>query len=344
MPLADRPLIIAELSGNHGGSLDRAMKLIDAANYAGADAIKTQAFFPDRLTLDSDGPGFIVDGGVWGGRKLIDLYRETAMPIEWHAKLFDYAESLGLKVGASVFCKESADHIDGLNPDFMKIASFEITDLPLIRHVYEKGRQVIISTGVADDNDITDADKVCESNAIFLHCCSSYPADAQSYNLKRIDFLSRWLGTPVGLSDHSLSVSLRAVAIGLGASVIEKHLTLSRDDGGADASFSLEPDEFRKMSDACCEAYYAVHTPRLTDSPHAHLRRSLYVVEDMKAGDVFTDVNTRSIRPGFGLHPKWEPLIIGRKAAADISRGTPLMVCLVANEVREAVGKGHRVF
>jgi pseudaminic acid synthase len=319
--------ILAEISGNAFGNFEVARSLVKAAHEAGADAIKTQCFNPETLTIDYDGPNFVIESGVWKGRRLIDLYRETTLPWDWQAVLFDQAQSLGMGAVASVFCKASCDYIANLNPTALKIASLEITDTPLIEYAASKGFPLIISCGMASIQEINAARIAADeaSGLTLLHCPPGYPASILDANLLNIEEMSHRFGVPCGLSDHTLSTSLPAIAVGMGATMIEKHIILSRDKGGADASFSLEPDEFEIMADACREAAMAIKL-HLPDIPPiaSTLRRSVYVVEDIEKGDEFTEQNIRSIRPGGGLDP-WEyPFVLGKVATEKLSRGTPL--------------------
>lgn len=320
MPAWPDPFIVAELSGNHHGSLDTALRLVDVAHEAGADAIKTQCFDPETLTLDCDRPEFTVE---WNGerRKLIDLYRETAMPWDWHEKLFDRAKSLGMRAFASVFCERSVDHIASLNPCALKIASLEIVDLPLIGYAASKGFPLIMSCGMASRPEVDAAMRSAEGVDVhLLHCQPGYPSVPSIARFREMNinhFKMR------GISDHSLSVTWPAIAVTWGAHIIEKHLALSRADGGADAAFSLEPHEFKSMVAACREAKAAMDSAA-SPEPHRGLRRSLYVVKDIKAGEPFTKDNVRSIRPGNGLEPKHLAHLLGSMAREDYRRGEPL--------------------
>ncbi len=310
------PFLIAEIGGNHHGSLETARHLVDAAHEAGADAIKTQCFDPETLTIDSDRPEFMVE---WNGekRKLIDLYRETAMPWDWHRKLFYQARSLGMQAFASVFCERSVDHIASLNPCALKIASLEIVDLPLIEYAASKGFPMILSCGMASKEEIHAAGEAAEEAewVYTLRCPPGYPSSP---------YLPEFFRPDEGLSDHTLSMSLPACSVILGARIIEKHLTLSRADGGADAAFSLEPHEFSTMVAACREAKAAMTVPSSQAEPHRGLRRSLYAVQDIEAGEPFTKDNVRSIRPGNGLSPDWLPRLLGRESIESYKRGDPI--------------------
>lgn len=325
------PLIIAELSANSNGSVERAILLVDAAKDASADLVKLQAYSANSITIDHDGPGFIIKEGVWAGRKLIDLYYEAETSPEIIEAVFAHCKTLGIGCFASVFDKHAVDFIATFDPPFYKIASFEVTDTPLIKYAASKGKPLILSTGMANNQEIGEAlDAANSSRTTLLHCISSYPTEALDYNLGRMQFLADRFKVPIGLSDHSLSTTLPAVAIALGATVIEKHLTLSRADGGPDSSFSLEPHEFKVMVTACREARAVMNIPKNIPEPHRDLRRSLYVVKDIAADEQFTEANVRSIRPGYGMAPKHLPSILGRFASQALTRGTPLSLDHIA--------------
>jgi pseudaminic acid synthase len=325
--------IIAELSANHNGDLNRALKIIDAAKKAGADAVKLQTYTPDTITLDCDNEHFRINQGtVWDGRGLYELYREAMTPWEWHEELFAHARSLGLEIFSSPFDKSAVDFLEALNPCAYKIASFEITDTPLISYAASKGRPMIISTGVATLEDIELALKACadaiNDDVTLLKCTSSYPAPLDEMNLSTIRDMAGRFGCKVGLSDHSMSLAAPVVAVAYGAQVIEKHFTLSRADGGADSSFSLEPDEFADMVKAVRDAQRVIGAVSYELSEKSkksrEFARSLFVAEDVVAGEVFDESNIRSVRPGFGLHPKYISEIIGKKAARTLQKGEPL--------------------
>ncbi|MDP2618626.1 MAG: pseudaminic acid synthase [Hyphomicrobiales bacterium] len=348
--MSDKPLIVAELSANHNGRIDRALRLVEAAKASGADAIKLQAYRAESLTIDHDGPGFVISGGIWDGRKLIDLYREAETTPDMLAAIFAHARTIGIPCFSSVFDREAVDFIEQFDPPAYKIASFEITDIPLIRYAASKGRPLIISTGMASSEDINEARiaSVAAPERTLLHCISSYPSDPGTADLGRMAGIGKLFGLPTGLSDHTLSVTLPAVAVGLGATVIEKHLTLDRSDGGPDAAFSLEPHEFKAMVVNCREAWAAIQKPAAVPMPHRDLRRSLYVVADIAAGEILTADNIRSIRPGHGLHPREWDRVIGKPAVRDLKRGLPLALVDIdcgndRREVREAVGMGRLV-
>lgn len=331
-------MIVAEISANHLGSIDRALALIEAASWAGADAVKLQTYRADSITIDCNNDEFIVKAGPWKGMKLFDLYKEAATPLEWHARLFERANELGIACFSSPFSIEDVKFLQKFNPPYYKIASFEINDINLIHAAAATGKPIIISTGMANETDILDAISAAHlaENITLLHCVSMYPTPVAQADLNRIKWL-RAFGTNVGLSDHSLSIEVPVAAAALGATVIEKHLTLSRCDGGPDASFSLEPWEFKKLVEAVQEVHVsmsydatqAVPIRHGADDPHFNLRRSLYAVKDISVGEEFTPENVRSIRPGLGLAPKHLGSIIGRRAATTIQRGTPMNLEMV---------------
>lgn len=325
--------IIAELSANHNGSIDRAFEIIKAAKEAGADAVKLQTYTPDTITLDCDNEYFRINQGtVWDGRGLYELYAEAMTPWEWHEELFAYARSLGLEIFSSPFDKTAVDFLENLNPCAYKIASFEITDTPLISYTAAKGRPMIISTGVATLEDIELAVQSCKEvgndDITLLKCTSSYPAPLHEMNLATIGDMASRFGCKVGLSDHSMSLAAPVVAVSFGASVIEKHFTLRRADGGADSSFSLEPHEFADMVRAVRDAEKLVGTVSYELSEKTkksrEFARSIFVSDDIMAGEVFGESNIRSVRPAFGLHPKHINEIIGKKATRNIKKGEPL--------------------
>lgn len=327
------PYIIAEMSGNHNGSLQRALELIAAAKEAGADAVKLQTYTPDTITIDHDGPEFIVRGGLWDGRKLYELYQEAHTPWDWQERLFERGRELGLSVFSSVFDDTSIDFLAGLAAPAYKIASFEILDLPLIRRCARTGKPLILSTGMADMEEIQEAVSAAGEagcrELLLLHCVSSYPAPAEEYNLRTIVHMAETFGIPAGLSDHTLGIAVPVAAVALGACAVEKHFTMARSEGGPDAAFSLEPDELKTMVDACRTAHEAIgkvsYEPTGAEVGNVQFRRSLYVVRDMNKGEAFTSLNVRSIRPGYGLAPKQLDMVLGRHATCDIQRGTPLL-------------------
>lgn len=317
------PYIIAEISGNHLGSLDNAHKLIEAAWQSGADAVKLQCYEPQTITIDCDKPDFIVKDGPWKGRTLYDLYKEAHTPFAWFPILFRHAHSLGITIFASVFDNKSVDILAGLDCPAYKIASFEIVDTPLIEYAASKGKPLIISTGMATYAEILAArDAARKVPVCILHCVSGYPTPEAEANLAR---MATYRGI-VGLSDHSQGDLIPIVATAMGAHVIEKHLCLSRSMGGPDAAFSMEPNEFKSMVDKVRTAWRATRpTSSPSEDSSRQLRRSLYAVADIAKGQIITERNVRSIRPGSGLPPSMLPHIIGRKAAADIRRGMPIL-------------------
>lgn len=329
------PYIIAELSGNHNGDIDRAFRLIDAVKSTGADAVKLQTYTADTITLDHDGPGFVIEGGLWHGRKLYDLYKEASTPWEWHPALFDYARKAGLACFSSPFDNSAIDFLESIGAPAYKIASFELIDTPLIRYAASKGKPMIMSTGMASSVEIDDAVAAAKDadGIALLHCVSGYPTPAEQSNLSRIPVLAKTYDCLIGLSDHTLGTDVSVASVALGAAIIEKHVTLARADGGPDAPFSLEPHEFKAMVDGARTAFAALgrpdREPAAAERGNMVFRRSLYVVADMAAGDTFTEANVRSIRPGLGLLPKELPRILGSQAAKPIARGTPLSLDLV---------------
>ncbi len=330
----DRTFIVAELSANHAQKLDIAVETIKAAKRAGADAIKLQTYTPDTLTLNCDNEFFtdILKGTIWEGRKLYELYQEAYTPWEWHKELFKTAKDLHLICFSTPFDKTAVDFLEQFDPPAYKIASFEIQDIPLIEYSASKGRPMIISTGIAELDDIDLAVKTCRNmgnnNIVLLKCTSSYPAPIEEANLSTIPNLRKSFGVEVGLSDHTLGIVAPVVAVSLGAKVIEKHFILDKTIGGPDASFSLDEKEFTEMVKAIRQAEKAIGKTvyKLTDKAKANRKfsRSLFVVKDICNGDIFTEENVRSIRPGYGLHPKYLKDVIGKIASKDIKKGTPL--------------------
>jgi N-acetylneuraminate synthase len=332
------PYLVAELSGNHNGKLERALELMTAAKEAGADAVKLQTYTADTITIDSDRPEFRIHGGPWDGRRLYDLYAEAHTPWEWHEALFAKGRELGLAVFSSPFDFTAVDFLEQLGAPAYKIASFECVDLPLIRRCASTGKPLIISTGLANPEEIGEAvDTARQGGAndiVLLHCVSAYPAPAEQYNLNRMPKLRRRFGVAAGLSDHTLGSATAVAATAMGAALIEKHMTLARADGGPDSGFSLEPAEFARLAADVREAWAGLgdgaFVRQAAEAPNAIFRRSLYVVEDVRAGETFTARNVRSIRPGYGLAPKHYDAVLGRKATRDAARGTPIDWSLVA--------------
>jgi len=329
---AHPPYIIAELSANHNGKLETAMKLIDEAAKAGADAVKLQTYRPDTITLNSDADEFKIKGGLWDGRTLYDLYEEAHMPWEWHKPLFDHAAKIGISIFSSPFDTTAVDLLEGLNAPAYKIASFEAVDLPLIRYVAATGKPMIISTGMANAEEIEEAitaarEGGCKELAI-LHCVSGYPAPAEDYNLRTITDMIERFGLETGLSDHTLDNTTAIASVVLGASIIEKHFTLDRNGGGPDDSFSLEPLELAALCRDSKTAWRAfgeiTYAQKSSEKSNVQFRRSLYYVRDLKEGETITDESVRSVRPGYGLPPKCLNKVIGKIAATKIEKNTPV--------------------
>ena len=324
--------MVAELSANHLGSLDGALALIDAAADAGADAVKLQTYTADTITIDHHGPGFDIEGGLWDGRSLYELYEEAHTPWEWHEALFARARKMGMAVFSTPFDATAVDFLETFDPPAYKIASFECTDIPLITKVAATGRPMIISTGMANHDEIGEAVAAARDGGAaeicLLHCVSAYPAPAGDYNLRTIADLAATFDVVAGLSDHTEGVEVPIAAAALGAALIEKHFTLRRSDGGPDAAFSLEPAELRRMIEGCRLAHEALgrvdYTCKASETANVQFRRSIYVVADTRAGEVFTADHIRCIRPGFGLPPKRLTEVVGRTAARDLKRGDPL--------------------
>ncbi len=324
--------IIAELSANHNGSFQTAIETIKAAKRAGADCIKLQTYTADTITINCEKDDFIIKGTIWEGRKLYDLYKEAYTPWEWHKTLFKTAAEEGLICFSSPFDKTAVDLLESLNTPAYKIASFEITDIPLIEYVASKGKPIILSTGIATIEDIELALDACRrmgnNDIALLKCTSSYPAPIDEANMCMVKDLAERYNVISGLSDHTIGSTVPVVATCFGAKIIEKHFVLDRSIGGPDASFSMDEKEFTSMVKAIREAEKAIGIIdyNLTEKQKngRDFSRSLYVVEDIKVGEVLTENNIRSIRPGFGMHPKYFPAILGKTVTKDISTGTPL--------------------
>ncbi|MDO8861656.1 pseudaminic acid synthase [Haliea sp. E1-2-M8] len=326
------PYIIAELSANHNGKLEIALKIIEEAAKAGADAVKLQTYRPDTITLDSDADEFKIKGGLWDGRTLYELYQEAHMPWEWHKPLFEHAKKVGITIFSSPFDTTAVDLLEDLNAPAYKIASFEAVDLPLIRYVAGTGKPMIISTGMADVDEIEEAitaarEGGCKELAI-LHCVSGYPAPAEDYNLRTIGDMIARFGLVTGLSDHTLCNATAIASVVLGASMIEKHFTLDRNGGGPDDSFSLEPADLAALCRDSKTAWGALgqvdYGRKSSEGGNAQFRRSLYFTKNMKAGEVITEDCVRSVRPGYGVAPKHLERVLGRKVAHAISANTPV--------------------
>ncbi len=326
------PYVIAELSANHNGSLATALAIVDAAKDSGADAVKLQTYRPDTITLDSSGPGFVIEGGLWHGQRLYDLYQQAHMPWAWHAPLFERARARGITIFSSPFDTTAVDLLEDLNAPAYKIASFEAVDLPLIRYVAGTGKPMIISTGMADADEISEAVDAARAGGCtqlaLLHCVSGYPAPAADYQLRTLsDMINRW-GVVTGLSDHTLDNTTAIAAVALGAALIEKHFTLDRSGGGPDDSFSLQPAELAQLCQGAHTAWSALgqvdYGRKSSEIGNAQFRRSLYFVKPLKAGDLVTADAVRSVRPGFGLAPKHLDAVVGQRATRDIAVNTPV--------------------
>jgi pseudaminic acid synthase len=324
------PFVIAELSANHNGKLKNALQIIEEAKRAGADAVKLQTYRPDTITLNCDSDEFRIRGGLWHGRTLYELYEEAHMPWEWHTPLFDHARRLGITIFSSPFDNTAVDLLEDLGAPAYKIASFEAIDLPLIRYTAGTGKPLIISTGMASSDEIQEAidtaiDGGCNELAI-LHCVSGYPAPASDYNLRTMSDMITRFGLVTGLSDHTLDNTTAIVSVGLGASIIEKHFTLDRSAGGPDDSFSLEPDELTALCRDCRTAWQSVgdidYSRKASEQGNVQFRRSLYFVKNLAAGDVITQDAVRSVRPGYGLAPKYLDRIVGSRVTEDVKANT----------------------
>lgn len=324
------PYIIAELSANHNGSLDTALKIIEQAKLCGADAIKLQTYKADTITLDSRNEEFMIRGGLWDGQSLFELYEKAHMPWEWHKPLFEYARKLDITMFSSPFDHTAVDLLEDLNAPAYKIASFEAIDLPLIKYVAATGKPMIISTGMADETEISEAiqaayDGGCKE-LVVLHCVSGYPAPAEDYNLLTLQDMAKRFDVPVGLSDHTLDNTTAIASVVLGACVIEKHFTLDRNGGGPDDSFSLEPAELTQLCTGSKTAWQALgkvdYGRKSSEQGNAQFRRSLYFVKDLKAGDIIDESCIRSVRPGYGLPPKFYDEILGKTLVQDVEKNT----------------------
>ena len=325
--------IIAEMSGNHNMDFNRAVRIMEAAKESGADAIKIQTYTADTITLNCDSPYFqITQGTLWDGRTLHKLYEEAYTPWEWQPKLKEIANEMGLDFFSSPFDGTSVDFLEEMNVPAYKIASFEITDIPLIKKIASLGKPVIISTGIAKLSDIELALETCRQagneDVILLKCCSAYPTPYEDINLRTMVSMAETFDCLTGLSDHTMGSTVAGASVALGGRVVEKHLTLSRAEGGVDSAFSMEPEEFKKMVDdiriiekALGKVTYDLTDKQLAEREHC---RSLFIAKDMKAGEIFTAENLRSVRPGFGLHTKYYEEILGKKVKKDVALGMPM--------------------
>jgi N-acetylneuraminate synthase len=331
---AHRPYLIAEMSGNHNQSLDRALEIVDAAAQSGADAIKLQTYTADTMTLNTRAPGFVIEdpSSLWAGRQLYDLYHEAHTPWEWHRPIMERAKALGMHCFSTPFDDTAVDFLESLDVPAYKIASFECTDLPLIRKVAETGKPLIISTGMAKLSEIDDAVRAARSagatQIVLLKCTSTYPASPDNTNVVTIPNMRAATGCMVGLSDHTMGCGVAIAAVALGATLIEKHFTLRRADGGVDSSFSMEPTEFAALRAESERAWLSLGTVSYGGSSAEEkskiFRRSLYISTDMKAGEILSARNVRIIRPGFGLPPKYYDTLLGKRVNRDVTAGTPV--------------------
>ncbi len=326
-----KPYIIAEVSANHNGDINKALRLIEIAKESGADAVKLQTYTADTMTIKSDGEEFKIKGGLWDGHTLYDLYEWAHTPWDWHQKLFDKAEEIGISIFSTPFDESAVDFLMELNTPAFKIASFEATDIPLIEYIAKQGKPIILSTGMANLEEIEQAVNIIKKyndQLVVLHCVSSYPTPPEEMNLKTIADMSERFNVISGLSDHTLGTTTAVVGVSLGASVIEKHFIESRDDKGPDSAFSLEPDELKKLVKETTIAFSSLgcasYDRKSSEKQNIVFRRSIYFTENLKKGDKITTENIRRIRPGFGLPPKHFKEILGQVVNEDIVRGTPV--------------------
>ncbi|AIU68114.1 MULTISPECIES: pseudaminic acid synthase [Vibrio] len=326
------PYIIAELSANHNGDINRAFQIMEEAKKAGADAIKLQTYTHETITIDCDSEEFQIHGGLWDGQTLYELYKGAHMPWEWHQPLFEKARELGITVFSSPFDFKAVDLLEELDSPAYKIASFEVIDLPLIKRVAQTGKPMIISTGMANEVEIAEAIETARNNGcqelVVLHCVSGYPAPAEQYNLRTIADIAKRFNVLSGLSDHTIDNATAVTSIALGACLIEKHVTMDRNGGGADDSFSLEPLELRALCQDTETAWRALGNVNYerteAEKGNVKFRRSLYIVKTVEKGEILTEENVRSIRPGYGLAPKYYEQVLGRRALKALPKGTAL--------------------
>jgi pseudaminic acid synthase len=329
-----KPLVIAEISANHDGSIDKAKDLILAAKNSGADGVKLQTYTPDTMTIDCKSDDFSISGGLWDGYNLYELYKKAHTPFEWHEELFLFAKELDLLCFSSPFDETAVDLLESLQCPAYKIASFEVTDLPLIKYVAEQHKPMIISTGMANQQEIFECLETVSNagltDVILLHCVSGYPTPFDQYNINTIQLLAKQFDVSVGLSDHTLGTEVSVAAVSLGIKLIEKHFTLSRKDEGPDSAFSLEPKEFKKLSIEVHNAWkslgVASFNTKNVEEQNTRFRRSIYVVHDIEKGEILTNENIKRIRPGFGLHPKYFSHAIGKIASKELKRGDRLQL------------------
>lgn len=331
------PYIIAELSANHNGKVDRAFETIKAARDQGAHAIKIQTYTADTMTIDCNSEEFMIRGGLWDGYKLYDLYKWAETPFEWHKAIFDYAASIGITIFSTPFDETAVDLLESLNTPAYKIASFEATDLPLIRYVASKCKPMIMSTGMCSEEEIAEAVNTAREGGckelVLLHCISSYPAPMDRANLRQMTNLATRFNSLPGLSDHTLGTTASVAAVALGACVIEKHFTLSRHDKGPDSAFSIEPEELKRLCQDTFDAWSALgrvgFERQTAEEASRRYRRSIYFVKDMKAGQKITEADIRRIRPGYGLPPKHFDELLGRTVREEVTRGTAVQWSLI---------------
>lgn len=330
------PYIIAELSANHNGDINRAFKIIEEAKAAGADAIKLQTYTHDTITIDSEREEFMIRGGLWDGKSLYELYKGAHLPWEWHKPLFDKAKELDITIFSSPFDFTAVELLEELEAPAYKIASFELVDLPLIARAAQTGKPLIMSTGMANSSEIAEAIDTARENGceqlLVLHCVSGYPAPPEQYNLLTLSDISKRFGVLSGLSDHTIDNATAVASVALGACLIEKHVTLDRNGGGADDSFSLEPKELAQLCKDAKTAWQALgkvnYDRTEAEKGNVQFRRSLYAVKDINIGEQLTTDNVRSIRPGFGMAPKYLTQVLGKKAIVAIPKGTAMKPAL----------------
>lgn len=337
-----KPFVIAEMSGNHKGSLERALEIVEMARQAGVDALKLQTFVPDAMTLDMDDDSFVVQNkkSLWYGRSLHSLYTEAQTPWEWHKKIFERCKQLGLICFSTPFHAAAVDFLEELETPCYKIASFENTDLALIRKTANTKKPLLISTGMATFDELEDAlnaarEEGCK-DIVLMKCTSSYPADPADMHLRTIPYLKERFGVPVGLSDHSLGIGVAVASIACGASVIEKHFTVNRKDGGVDAAFSMDESDMKSLTDEVTRAWLALGTvqngPTEAEKSSLIFRRSLFIVKDLKAGECLTNANMKALRPGLGISPKYFESLFGKRVAKNVGKGTPVTWDLIEDK------------
>ncbi len=336
------PYVIAEMSANHNGDINNAYKIIDMAKASGADAVKLQTYHPDTITMDMNTPEFMIEGGLWDGQSLYELYKGAFMPWEWHKPLFEYAKKVGITIFSSPFDNTAVDLLEDLNTPAYKIASFEAVDLPLIKYVAQTGKPMIISTGMANSEEIQEAIEAareggCKELAI-LHCVSGYPAPAADYSLRTLADMQGKFGLVTGLSDHTIDNTTAITSVALGASIIEKHVTLDRNGGGPDDSFSLESEELKQLCVGAKTAWESLgqvdYGRKSSEQANVKFRRSLYFVKDIEEGEVITAEHVKSIRPGYGLAPKYMEEILGKTITSSVKRGTPMSLNVISFEAK----------